>query len=197
MRKIGLFFLMQVFVLGLYAQKIEVTSGTFDFLKGQKELKVSYDYSNMSVGKFDKEEDYVAEKAADYNSKEAGKGDKWKEAWVADRAGRYEPKFELLFNENGKGISCKQSANAEYEMIVHTTFVEPGFNVGVMRKPAYLNAEIKFVNISTGKEEALLAVKNCPGRDAAGFDFDTGYRIEEGYAKLGKSTAAFLNKKLK
>lgn len=200
MRRISILLFIQIFISGIFvqAQKIEVVEGTFDFLKGQKVLKVSYDYSNLSVGKFDKEDDYIAEKVADYNSKEAGKGDKWKEAWFTDRATRFEPKFELLFNENSKQLQCSQTAaDANYEMIVHTTFIEPGFNVGVMRKPAFLNAEIKFVNISTGKTEAVMTVKNCPGRDAAGFDFDTGYRIEEGYAKLGKSMAGFLAKKMK
>jgi hypothetical protein len=188
------------FAYCIQAQKIEVKSGSFDFLKDQQTLLVKFDYSNLSVGKFEKEEDYVKEKAADYNKDEAGKGDKWKEAWFSDRPGRFEPKYELLFNESmaGRKLKCsREAADAKFEMLLHTLFIEPGFNVGVTRKPAYINVDVTCREISTGKEVAVMTVKNCPGRDAMGFDFDTGYRIEEAYAKLGKSIAAYINKSLK
>ena len=201
MRKLNLLALVLSFLSGmsLSAQKLVLKSGSFEFLKGQQSLSVEYDYSNLSVGKFDKEDDYVADKVADYNKSEAGKGDKWKEAWFNDRASRYEPKFELLFNENmaSKGLKVeKAAAEAKYLMHIHTTFVEPGFNVGITRKPAYINVEVEFSEIGTEKVLAVITVQNCPGRDAMGFDFDTGYRIEEAYAKLGKSLAGFIGKKL-
>jgi hypothetical protein len=201
MRKLLLLALVLSFLSGmsLSAQKLVLKSGSFEFLKGQQSLSVEYDYSNLSVGKFDKEDDYVADKVADYNKSEAGKGDKWKEAWFNDRASRYEPKFELLFNENmaSKNLKCeKAAAEAKYLMHIHTTFVEPGFNVGITRKPAYINVEVEFSEIGTEKVLAVVTVQNCPGRDAMGFDFDTGYRIEEAYAKLGKSLAGFIGKKL-
>ncbi|HEX2395439.1 MAG TPA: hypothetical protein VHI78_08835 [Bacteroidales bacterium] len=180
----------------LNAQKIALKNGSFAPLKGEKTIMVQYDYSNLSVGKFDKEDDYIAKKVADYNKDEAGKGEKWKESWKADRAARFEPKFELLFNENADNMKV-DPAGAKYKAVVHTTFIEPGFNVGVTRKPAYINAEITFTEISSGKEIAFVTVQNCPGRDAMGFDYDTGYRIEEAYAKLGKSLAGFLNKQIK
>lgn len=149
MKKTVLLVLAAVLLSGLNmnAQKMTLKSGSFDFLKDQKTLLVKYDYSNLGVGKFDKEEDYVTKKVADYNKDEAGKGDKWKEAWVNDRAGRYEPKFELLFNENmvSRGLKCDQKASdAKYVMVVHTSFIEPGFNIGVTRKPAYINVEVTF-----------------------------------------------------
>ena len=185
--------------MSLSAQKLVLKSGSFDFLKGQQSILVEYDYSNLSVGKYDKEDDYVKQKTADYNKSEAGKGDKWKEAWFNDRASRYEPKFELLFNENmaAKNLKCdKAASDAKYAMFIHTTFIEPGFNVGITRKPAFINVEIKFTEVGSDKELAVVTVQNCPGRDAMGFDFDTGYRIEEAYAKLGKSMAGFIGKKL-
>jgi hypothetical protein len=198
--KKNLILIMSVLLLSAFTaseQKITLKSGSVDQLKGQQTLLVTYDYSNLGVGKFDKEDDYIAKKSADYNKSEAGKGDKWKEQWKADRSSRYQPKFEQLFNENTNNAKVDPKAtDAKYTMIVHTTFIEPGFNVGVTRKPAFINTEVIFKDAS-GKEVALITVQNCPGRDAMGFDYDTGYRIEEGYAKLGKSLAAFLNKQLK
>ena len=191
--------LIQLLIAGsmLNAQKISVKKGDLGFLKGQKSLLVTFDYSNMAVGKFDKEEDYIAKKVEDYNKSEAGKGDKWREAWKNDRASRYEPKFEELFNEytSKTGITGKRDvADAQFEMNIHTTFTEPGFNIGITRKPAFIDLVITFINISSGEELAVMEVDNCPGRDAFGYDFDTGYRIEEAYAKLGKSLAGYISK---
>src|SRR4030042_194940 len=131
----------------LNAQKIKMKSGSLDFLKGQTSLLVKYDYSNMAVGKFTDESEYTAKKKGEYNEKEAGTGDKWAESWVADRSARFEPKFEELFNNycSKKGLTCSQTAtNAEYEMVVHTFFTEPGFNIGVMRQNAYIDVAVSF-----------------------------------------------------
>lgn len=195
MKKLLTLTIMAFFFTGLCinAQKITLKNGSFAPLKGEKTLLVEYDYSDLSVGKYDKEDDYIAKKVEDYNKGEAGKGEKWKESWKADRAARFEPKFELLFNETANNMKVN-AADAKYKAVVHTTFIEPGFNVGVTRKPAFINAEITFTEISSGKEIAFVTVQNCPGRDAMGFDYDTGYRIEEAYAKLGKSLAGYINK---
>jgi hypothetical protein len=184
----------------LNAQKIKMKSGSLDFLKGQTGLLVKYDYSNMAVGKFPKEEDYIAKKRQEYNSKEAGKGDKWAESWVADREARFEPKFEELFNHycSEKGLPCSKTAeNAQYEMLVHTYFTEPGFNVGVMRQNAYIDVDVTFRKISDGEEVCVIGFDNVPGMTAMGYDFDTGGRISESYAKLGKSLAGLVLKALK
>jgi len=35
----------------------------------------------------------------------------------------------------------------------------------------------------------------APGQDWGGFDYDAGYRIQESYAKSGKTLGQFLTKK--
>ena len=185
---------------GLNGQKIKMKSGSLDFLKGQTSLLVKYDYSNMAVGKFTDEKEYIAKKTAEYNGKEAGRGDKWAESWVSDRSARFEPKFEELFNDycSKKGLTCSQTAtNAEYEMVVHTFFTEPGYNIGISRANAYIDAEISFRKIADGEEMAVMSFDNVPGMLAMGYDFDTGQRISEAYAKLGKSLAGLVLKILK
>ncbi|HNR41472.1 MAG TPA: hypothetical protein PKL65_04510 [Bacteroidales bacterium] len=199
MKKLLSVILIQVLIAGSisHAQKFTLKKGNLGFLKGEKSLLVTFDYSNMAVGKFDREDDYIAKKVEDYNKSEAGKGEKWKEAWKGDRASRYEPKFEQLFNRDAEktGLTgTRDVTDARFEMNIHTTFTEPGFNIGITRKPAYIDLVITFRNISSGDETAVIEVRNCPGRDALGYDFDTGYRIEEAYAKLGKSLAAFIAK---
>ncbi len=177
-----------------FGQKIKVDSGKLSALKGITDLKIEYDYSNLGVGKFDVEDDYIVKKVADMNEDEAGKGDKWKEAWFNDRETRYEPKFEELFADYADFINSGQDVESEYLMNVHTTFIEPGYNVGVARKPAGINLEVSF---SKGGEELVnILIINAPGGGAMGYDFDAGYRIQEAYAKAAKSLGKYLTKNL-
>lgn len=179
-----------------FAQKIKVTSGDLDFLKGQTAIRVEYDYDNMGVGKFDKEEDYINEKVEDYNKKEAGRGDKWRESWVADREERFQPKFEELLNKNLEKSNVKvgEFPDAAYTMLVKTTYTEPGFNVGVVRKNAYTDYEVVFIENETQEELATLTIVKSPGLGAMGYDFDSGLRIQESYAKAGKELGQYLAK---
>lgn len=184
----------------VYAQKIKLVSGNLDFLKEQKVLKVEYNYEDMSVGKFDNEEDYIAKKVKEYNDDEPGKGDKWREAWLNDRADRFQPKFEELINkylETSKVIVSAGSEDAKYTMILKTTFTEPGFNVGVARKPALINADVIFIETSNpDKKLAEIEIIKSTGSGAWGADFDTGYRIQESYAKCGKELGKYFSKKV-
>lgn len=188
-------------IFSVNAQKVILEDGNIEFLKGQKELKVAYDYSNMAVGKYDKEKDYTDDKVADYNAKEKGKGDKWLVAWNNDRKTDFQPKFEELLNKNLEEISVvalPSKTAAKYTLTLHTTFTEPGFNVGIARKNASINVEYIFTEtVHPEKVLAKLSAKNVPGRDFGGYDFDTGARIGEAYAKAGKSLGQFIVKKLK
>ncbi|MCF0042622.1 hypothetical protein [Dyadobacter fanqingshengii] len=183
-----------------FAQRVDLRSGDVAVLSGQKIVNIEYDYSEFGVGKFATEKEYLDKKSAEYNAKEAGKGDTWKKAWVDDRKNRFEPKFEELFNKGmaDKGMQAVQSRpDATYTLIVRTKFVEPGFNVGVMRKNAYVDYEVDLVeSANKSAKVAQLNLRNVPGGQFGGFDFDTGVRIAESYAKAGKSLAAFLDKKL-
>ena len=183
-----------------FAQRVVLQSGDVAKLADQKIVNVEYDYSEFGVGKFATEQEYLDKKAAEYNAKEAGRGDTWKKAWVDDRKNRFEPKFEELFNKGmaDKGLQVVQSRpDAPYTFIVRTKFVEPGFNVGVMRKNAYVDYEVDLVeSANKSTKVAQFNLRNIPGGQFGGFDFDTGVRIAESYAKAGKSLAAFLEKKL-
>lgn len=184
----------------LQAQKIVVKSGDLGFLKSEKFLKIEYDYNGMAVGKFDDEADYIAKKVTEYNEKEPGRGDTWKEAWIGDRKARFQPKFEELLNKylEKPGVYVgPENDDAAYTMILKTTFTEPGFNIYITKKPAMVNVEAIFVE--TGNPENVKAViisKNNPGRTYGSGDYDTGIRISEAYAKCGKELGNFFLKKV-
>lgn len=177
-----------------FAQKVEL-EGNLDFLKGVKKVALEYKYDKMGVGKYKSGDEYISKKKAEYNAKEPGRGDKWAVSWVSDRSERYEPKFEELLAKNLDNINFDQNNKADYTMIVETTFTEPGFNVGVMSKSASIDLKVTFVD-KAKKELATMIIKKIPGRDAMGYDFDTGLRIEEAYAKAGKSIGKFIDKKI-
>ncbi len=179
-----------------YAQKVKLVEGDLSVLKGQKGVKTIFSYDDMSVGKFPKEADYIAKKKTEYNEKEAGSGDKWEKAWVDDRKGRFEPQFRELFS-NYSEMSTVQE-DAPYTLIFKTTKTEPGWNVGVARSPAYIDGEAWIVKSdSPDKAIAKITITKSPGRDVFGYDFETGARLQEAYAKAGKELGSFIKKNLK
>ncbi len=183
------------------AQKINIVEGDLSFLKGESVVNLEYDYSDMSVGKFENEADYIAKKKAEYNEKEAGRGDQWEESWVEDRGTKFQPMFEELLNKyTGKrGIAFSQHENdAKYTLELHTTFTEPGFNIYITRKNAEINVVVTFYD--TANPENVLCkidMRRCPGKSMGMDDYDTGGRIKEAYAKCGKELGKLIAKKAK
>ena len=179
--------------LPLSAQRLKLAEGSLDLLKGQTEINTEFTYDNLKVGKYDKEEDYIRDKTAEYNKKEPGRGDNWARAWKDDREARYEPKFMELFNDKGNLKAVHKKA-AKYTLVFKTSFLEPGFNVGVWRKNASMNGEVWIVETANpSKALAKISVDKAQGRIFGGFDFDTGVRIAEAYADAGKALAKFIS----
>lgn len=170
------------------------------YLKGEKEILVKFTYDGMTAGKKKAEADYIAEKTEEYNKKEAGKGDKWAKAWQENKSNIYEPKFEELFNKSaGDNLNGdRKKSNAKYTLIVHTLRMEPGWNIGISKMPASCDFEITIVetaNPSAVKSRGMM--KNIPGSQYGGFDFDVASRLQECYAKAGKDLGKKLGKAAK
>lgn len=188
---------MAVAPIVVNAQRIKLTEGDLSPLKGITELNTEFTYDNIKVGEFSNEDDYIHKKTEDYNKKEAGRGDTWAKAWKADRAERFEPKFNLLFTDNSGGIKADKLPAAKYTLIFKTKFVEPGYNVGVWRKNASMDGEAWIVETADkNKVIAKITVDKAQGRIFGGFDFDTGLRIQEAYADAAKALAKFVKNKL-
>lgn len=180
------------------AQKIQVLQGSLTPLADQKTITTEFTYDNMTIGKKgETEEAYVTEKKQSLNEKEAGKGDTWSKAWVEDRKTRFEPQFVELFSKHAGMVVANSEPNT-YTLIFKTVRTEPGWNVGVMRASAFIDAEVWIVETANkNKVIAKLSIKNSPGRDGMGYDFDTGYRIQEAYAKAGKELGQLIEKQKK
>jgi hypothetical protein len=179
-----------------FAQKIILESGKVPSLLSEKKINVEYDYSSFGVGKYKTEAEYVKHKMEEAEKKEAGKGKKWQDGWVDARKERYEPKFEELINKaTSKGASFGSYPDAKYTLKVKTTFVEPGWNVGVSKKPAFVSFEYYIMETaSPEKVIAKLSQQKVPGSQAMGYDFDMGSRLAESYSKAGKMLGKYLSK---
>jgi hypothetical protein len=191
MRKL-LFAFVALMLATMATAQVKLTKGSVAPLKGEKSDNLEFTYEDMKVGK-DDEAKYVERKKSEYNKKEAGKGDQWEKDWVEDRTTRYHPKFRELFKEySGMSTVVPES---KYTLILATTVTEPGYNIGISRKNAYIDCTATFVETGDrSKVIAVITLKNMPGRAAGGYDFDTGQRIEEAYAKAGKELAQYMAK---
>jgi hypothetical protein len=150
----------------------------------------------MVIGKDEDEKAYITEKKSKLNEKEPGRGEKWEKAWFDDRKNLFEPQFRELFAKHS-GMSTTDESST-YKMIFRTTRTEPGFNVGVVRRPAFIDAEVLIVEAANpDKVIARIEIRNSPGRDAWGVDFETGARLQEAYAKAGKSLGKFIADRVK
>ncbi|MEZ4889394.1 MAG: hypothetical protein R2779_02190 [Crocinitomicaceae bacterium] len=182
------------------AQSVKVVEGSLATLKGSTSLNVEYDWSDFRVGKFAKETEYLNKKEAEYNEKEAGKGTTWRASWDADKAGRYQPKFEELFNKATSkiGINIGNQSDSKYLAIVKTTFLEPGWNIFVSKAPASANMDVTIVEkANPSKVVAKVVITGSKGRTYGYGDLDTGVRIAECYALAGKKLGALFSKQLK
>jgi hypothetical protein len=174
------------------AQKLKLVSGDPSPLKTETSVAFKFTYDGMAVGKFPNGQDYIDKKKAEYNAKQAGKGDRWADSWVADRAARYEPKFIDLFLKYSKMAEKK---DAKYTIIFHTSFTEPGYNAYISRHSAEVNGEAMIVETANPtKVIATISVEKAPGRTFGGDDYDAGTRITESYADAGKYIAKFILK---
>jgi hypothetical protein len=197
MKKQILLLLAGILVFQLQAQKIKLTDGSLSQLKGQDQFDISFTYAkNLKVGKLS-EEKYIEKKMADAEEREPGTGEKWKSMWYEDRTVHFEPMFLELLNANSNDVIFREGiSGAQYMMVVNTVFIEPGFNVGVAKKNASIDLEIKIVPVDDqSKVLATIMIYGSPGRSWGYGDYDTGIRVGEAYAKAGKELGKFLVKK--
>ncbi|SRR6056297_734034 len=203
MRKLNLFFFVisLLFVVSC-TSLVRFQSGneSLDYLKGQKLIGLKFDYSDMAVGKFPDEQDYIEKKVKEGNEREPGAGDEWKQKWFGQRETVFEPKFEELANKyiDQPGMDIRRSnTNTDYTIVVHTDFMEPGFNVGVMRRPAVIRGNIKvYKTDNMDKPISTFVFDKVEGQDAMGYDFAVSQRLGQAYAKLGKEFARYVEEHL-
>jgi hypothetical protein len=177
-----------------YSQKISLKEGKFNSLQGEKSIKLQFVYDDMIVGDLP-EKDYIAKKKEELNLKEPGRGADWEKRWYGDRKERFEPKFIELFTKYAK---LTLNEDAKYTMIIKTTRTEPGWvAAGMIRSDAKVDADVLIVETANPKNVIIkMQVKDSPGRGGMGYDYDSGLRIQEAYAKAGKDLGKIIHDKI-
>lgn len=189
MKKVFLFALITISAFAM-AQKAKIISGSFSPIKDVPAFEVKFDYTDLKVDKFKTEEEFLADKM----KKRDEKGEEFKKNWFADREEDYEPKFIESFNKRGS-VKVEKNSDAQYVITVKTTWIYPGYNVGVMRSDAKINAVVSVYQKSNPSNILVSAeYKDVVGRGAMGYDYDSGYRISESYARLAKALAEDIKK---
>lgn len=190
-----------LFVSGFtFAQDMKVVNGNFDFLKTQKEVNVEFDYSNFTMMKENKPEaQYVEEHKADLDKKGKGNGNIWEKKWISAKEQIWTPKFleiaNVVLTKEHKDLNFQEGIKTPYTLVVKTVWIYPGWDAGVMKQPAKVTTNLKFVE-TANKSNVLLEItsEEAPG-DQWGNNFSNESRIGEGYAKTAKSLAKLIAKK--
>jgi hypothetical protein len=187
-----------VLALGIrsYAQKIELLEGDLSPLKSEKSIDFTFTYDSIQMGGkgHPSEAEYVAKKTAEYNKKEAGKGDQWAKEWKDDRESLYQPAFTKIFQQMS---GLEMNAKAKYTLIFKTTYTEPGFNIMVHQEPAQING-IALIVESANKSHVIakLGVTKAKGRNFWGNDFNSGERLAEAYEAAGSQLGYWIKSKM-
>ncbi len=176
--------------------KIKVVSGSLKDLGGETEFNLEYDFSSYGVGKFATEEEFIQYEKGRISEKDSeAKAKEWEIKWRENADNYYKEMFETLANKDNIIHVAKNNTKAKYTLILKTTYLEPGFNVGVVRKSAHINVEYIFVEKDNPQKEIVrLAAKKVPGAEAMGFDFAVSDRVKESYAKAGKMLMKYFKK---
>lgn len=198
MKKQVLLFAFLLATLTIYAQKPKTLEGKTKNLKGITTYNLEYDYSDVQIPKYDSEEEFLEDKMAKREEKEAGTGEEFKDSWFDDREKRYEPKFKESFDkrfDEGEFNVSKENTDAKHTIKIHTTKLYAGYNVGVVRRNAEIDAVLTIYE-SENPSNIIWSGKfsKVQGAGAMGYDFNSGYRISECYAKLAKEFAKMLKK---
>ncbi len=189
MKKLVILFTALLCTTFMFSQKVKITQGSYAALKDIKEYNLEFDYSSLSIPKYNSEEDFLIDKMAKRDDKNPESGEKFKESWFADRENRYEPKFIESFNERFKNgeIKVGKDLKTEYTLKIHTTMMWAGYNVGVWRENSKIEATI-YVYKNDDPNTILLAADftRVEGGGLSGMDYNSGDRIAQAYGKLAK-----------
>jgi hypothetical protein len=191
--------LVMVLPCSTFAQKMKVISGNFEFLKGQQELNVVFDYAPMTFyNEKMSENDYLEKRNKDISAnKGTNEAENWKNDWAYSKSTAFPNKFFASMNTNC-AIVTGSKESAPYTLVVQTTWIYPGWFAGVMKQHAKVTTLLKFIE-TANPANVLLEINSekAPGD----FDFvgipNTNDRIAEGYAKTAKSLAKLITKKIK
>lgn len=186
--------------------KARLDSGSLDFLKHQSVVNVAFNYDGLRVGQINRksvpEQEYIDKRASESGANSQGSDQNFRQEWIGNRTSKYQPKFLALLNkqfeERKPSLDFGTYPEATYTMVMKSTYLDPGWNAGIVMRPALLSADVTFVKTQNPSNPlAKISLINMQGMDPMGLAFDQSWRIQESYAMGGKRLGALIRKKIR
>lgn len=189
-------FCLSILAFSVSAKKPKVLEGSLDPLNGVKKFNIQFVYEGMTIGKEElSDAEYIEKKKGEMNEKSKGTGDTWAIAWVADRSRKYELSFRNEFNRDSK-IKVGSFPEEKYTLILKSTNLEPGYNIGISKRPSKLDCEAWLVE--TAHPETVvckLQVKDAVGSMPFA-DLNNAERIRYSYIMAAHIIQDYMQDKL-
>ena len=170
------------------AQRYNIVSGSFKSLKEISEYNMVFDYSQMQIHGFGSEEAYLEDKMKKRETRE-GSAEMFRNEWFGFRESKYEPAFINYLNDklNKEGVSAGKNPAAKYTMKVNSTWLYPGYGIGIGGEPSKISATIS-VYETQNPAVILLEVEFDKSIGLENINYnDLGDRISGAYEKLAKN----------
>jgi hypothetical protein len=171
-------------IISVSAQKFKPAPS---FLKGQSEINIVFDFSNVKYGKETQAEQYKS------------KDKEWIAEWEGKRRENFIEVFTGTFNDElkKKDVSAGEFPEAEYTIIVEVLNCYFGFFAGIVNQPAYMEATLKVVKTGTTEVLSQITLKESQNPytvAATPVDFD---RLSLAVGEVGEEAGEKLVKALK
>jgi len=195
MKKSFLLLLLFALSTNLIAQRVKVISGDYNFLKGEKFLKVIFKFNGVTFEKKKiSEGEFIAKRVAEIEeNKGKDEAEKWKEDWEYSKTKTFQDKFLASWNKNTDIEASVNFKTTKYTLIVEPTWISQGFFGGIGSIPAEMSSKMTFVETET-PNNILMVVEGikATGDNVIGIA-NNNDRIAECYAKTSKMLALKVN----
>lgn len=182
--------------------QLKVTSGSFDFLKDQKEINVIINYDNVKYQIENYNEQQYLDNRKNAILKSSNKSDKDWEDWFSEW-NEYKNNGNLDAFLKGVNKSKKRkfgrNLNTQYTLIIEPIWIYAGWNAGAWSQEAKLSTVLKFVETQNPEKTLLIynADKIHGTTGSIKNDFMEYGRIASAYEITGKRLFSDLIRKIK
>ena len=158
--------------LKVSAQSVKFDKKSLSFLKSAKEIQVEFIYDSL---KFDSnkitEGAYLDKRIIRLDKDENKDSEAWIKAYHNSKKNDWQEAFVNMLNKklklSKKDIEFKLDAkNPEYKLIVNTTWMYLGYDIGVISEPAKLKLDFAFIDYNDPKKIlSKLFIKRASGNN--------------------------------
>lgn len=184
-------FLLLIFSVALTAQRVKVISGDYNFLKGEKFLKIVFKFEGVTFERKNfTEEEFIAKRMNEIeDSKGKEEAEKWKTDWELTKTKIFPEKFLTSWNKNTRIEASTHFEKTKYTLIVEPKWIYMGAFMPLASDPSLLNSTMTFVE-TENPDRVLMVVEGIKATGDNGFGVPNhNDRMAECYAKTAKMLA--------